>query len=139
MRVAFTSSDGTAVDRHFGAAEAFAIWEVDADRAELVELVSLASFGEDAEDRIALRVEVLRGCTLVFTQQIGGPGAARLVARHIHPLKSPGTEAVTTLVARLQGVLAGNPPPWLARALGRRPSSRQGVVTPGDEDAVQNP
>ncbi len=133
MRIAFTSSDGIAVDRHFGEAEAFAVWEVCATHSSFVELVPLTDPGDDGEDRILARADALRGCTLVYTQQIGGPAAAKLVARRIHPLKTPGTEPVTALVDRLQQVLRSGPPPWLARALGQAVDPRCSTAVHDDE------
>ena len=34
MRVAFTSTDGKAIDEHFGQATHFHLWEIAADKAE---------------------------------------------------------------------------------------------------------
>jgi nitrogen fixation protein NifX len=119
MRVAFSSSDGVRVDQHFGAAPTFSVWEVDEAGVRFVEQVGIDLEGEDAEDRILARVERLQGCTLVYTQAIGGPAAAKLVARRVQPLRVTGDETIAALLARLHELLQGAPPPWLARALGR--------------------
>ena len=50
--------------------------------------------------------------------QIGGPAAAKLVARKIHPLKTGAEIPVAEAIAKLQGVLKGTPPPWLRKAIG---------------------
>ncbi|HEX7598132.1 MAG TPA: hypothetical protein VF518_07945, partial [Polyangia bacterium] len=52
--------------------------------------------------------------------QIGGPAAAKLVARQIHPLKTAEDSPIASVVERLQGVLRGAPPPWLRKAMGQR-------------------
>lgn len=151
MRVAFTSSDGETVDEHFGQATHFYVWEVAAGRAEFVEIKGAfggagrthghgpdhvqglgAAASTDEDDRIAARADAIEGCALVYTLQIGGPAAAKLVARRIHPLKT-GTELpISTAVEKLQQVLRGRPPPWLRKALGMAPEP----TSPTDDEDV---
>ena len=118
MKVAFTSSDGRVVDQHFGQTRDFFVWEVGPREASFVSKVSAVTTSEDEEDRISARVGAIAGCAVVYTVQIGGPPAAKLVARRIHPMKT-GTEVpVAELVSKLQEVLRGTPPPWLRKAMG---------------------
>lgn len=119
MRVAFTSTTGEMIDQHFGQCRQFRIWEIEPDSARFSETLSVEESGEDEEDRIASRAELLRGCTIVYTLQIGGPAAAKLVANRIHPMKTTVPVPVEDTVQRLQQVLSGSPPPWLAKAMGR--------------------
>jgi nitrogen fixation protein NifX len=119
MKVAFTSTDGKTVDLHFGQASEYWIWEIGAERAELLGRVSpLVTEGEDEEDRTRARANAVAGCAIVYTQQIGSPAAAKLVARRIHPLKTGGEAPIAEVIAKLQEVLKGNPPPWLRKAMG---------------------
>jgi nitrogen fixation protein NifX len=120
MKVAFTSSDGETVDEHFGAARDFHVWEVGPDGAAFVGRASALATAEDEEDRIAARVNALAGCAIVYTLQIGGPAAAKLVARRIHPIKTAAPVPIQELVGRLREVLNGNPPPWLRKAMTAR-------------------
>jgi nitrogen fixation protein NifX len=62
-------------------------------------------------------------CAILCTAQIGGPAAAKLVARHIHPVKTAAATPVAEFVQRLQGVLRGHPAPWLRKAMGLAPPS----------------
>jgi nitrogen fixation protein NifX len=118
MKIAFASSDGSAVDRHFGLAEAFYLWEIDPERAVCIGRVDCGVNDDDQEDKINSRVNSLEGCTLVYSLQIGGPAAAKLVARHIHPLKTATEAPVAELATKLQQILQGRPPPWLSKAMG---------------------
>jgi nitrogen fixation protein NifX len=136
MKVAFTSTDGKTIDLHFGQASEYWIWEVGADSAELLGRVSplitegapqgapskdrgFAAESEiDEEDRTRARANAVSGCAIVYTQQIGGPAAAKLVARRIHPMKTGGDVPIADAIAKLQEVLKGNPPPWLRKAMG---------------------
>ena len=119
MKVAFTTSSGELIDQHFGQAEKFQIWELTPDEAHLVETVSLGAHGTDEEDRIATRAEALEECAIVYTMQIGGPAAAKLVAKKIHPMKTNTETPVAEIIGKLQAVLRGNPPPWLRKALNK--------------------
>ncbi|HTP49602.1 MAG TPA: nitrogen fixation protein NifX [Anaeromyxobacteraceae bacterium] len=119
MKVAFTSTNGERVDQHFGTAGHFYVWEVGPERAEFHSKVSALTSGGDEEDKISARASAIAGCTIVYTMQIGGPAAAKLVARRIHPMKTQAEVPVSEVVEKLQQVLKGNPPPWLRRAIGQ--------------------
>lgn len=121
MKVAFTSSDGLIVDQHFGMTRDFFVWEVGPrDAAFVSKVTALPTAGSevDEEDRIAARASAIAGCAIVYTVQIGGPAAAKLVARRIHPMKTATELPIAELVAKLQEVLRGTPPPWLRKAMG---------------------
>ena len=204
MRVAFTSTDGKAIDEHFGQATHFHVWEVGPDRAEFVHIVGAfggsgraqgqalepgpdrqrapetergfaagsdlertgglggtsstrppqqdagqgrahgrgpdhvvgpgAGAASDEDDRIKARAEAIEGCKLVYTLQIGGPAAAKLVARHIHPMKTGVELPIQAAVERLQEVLRGSPPPWLRKAMGIAPAGPRPELAGNDEE-----
>ncbi len=119
MKVAFTSTTGETIDQHFGMSENFRVWEIGSDEAHYLETVSVGAHGDDEEDKIAARADVLKECAIVYTMQIGGPAAAKLVARKIHPMKTNAAVDVNEIVGKLQEVLRGNPPPWLRKALAK--------------------
>lgn len=121
MKVAFTSSDGITVDQHFGQTDRFFLWEVGPQTAQFLEHVDAAGLGGDTEDRTTARAAALEGCSLVYTVQVGGPAAAKLVARRVHPMKTKTEVSIESLVAQLQGVLKNRPPPWLRKAMGELP------------------
>lgn len=119
MKIAFTTSNGETIDQHFGQCHSFQIWEVGADEAGFKETVSVDEHGDDEEDRIAARTKVLSECAIVYTMQIGGPAAAKLIAQKIHPMKTNKEVNLRETVARFQEVLRGNPPPWLRKAMNK--------------------
>jgi nitrogen fixation protein NifX len=119
MKIAFTTTDGSMIDQHFGQCDSFQIWEVGPDEAVFLELVTVEPHGSDEEDRIAARAKILADCAIVYTMQIGGPAAAKLVAQKIHPMKTNTEVSLPETVARLQEVLRGNPPPWLRKAMNK--------------------
>ena len=117
MRIAFTSSDGSTVDQHFGATRDFKVWEVGPDAAREVGTITALAASDDEEDRIAARANAIAGCAIVYTVAIGGPAAAKLVARKIHPLQTGIAVPIAEVVSKLQQVLRGTPPPWLRKAM----------------------
>ena len=119
MKVAFTSSSGEVIDQHFGQCQNFHIWEIGPDEAAQVATISGISTEGDEEDRITARGNALTDCAIVYTMQIGGPAAAKLVARKINPMKTNEEVPVAEIVSKLQAVLQGNPPPWLRKALNK--------------------
>ncbi len=123
MKIAFASADRVHVDEHFGRAEHFLIWEVGPDTAEFSGIVQVKAEGADEADRIEARSVALGDCALVYVAEIGGPAAARLVAKKIHPVKSKDREPIAKVVEKLQEVLRGSPPPWMRKAMmkGERP------------------
>ncbi len=128
MKVAFASTDKVHVDEHFGHAEEFYIWEIGPNDATLSAVVQVKAEAGDIDDKIEARTAVIADCALVYVAEIGGPAAARLVQKKIHPIKSKERESITVVVKKLQEVLKGNPPPWLRKAMlkGERPSAVKG-------------
>ena len=96
----------------------FFVWEVGPDEAAFVSKATALATSEHEEDRIAARASAIAGCAIVYTVQVGGPAAAKLVARRIHPMRTGAEVPVAELVAKLQQVLRGTPPPWLRKAMG---------------------
>jgi nitrogen fixation protein NifX len=126
MKVAFASTDKVHVDEHFGQAEQFYIWDIGPDQASfsgVVQVQAEADMPGHSDDKIEARGAALAECALVYVGEIGGPAAARLVAKKIHPIKSKQREPITAVVEKLQEVLKNNPPPWLRKAMlkGERP------------------
>ena len=117
MKVAFASTDKIHVDEHFGKAKEFYLWEIGPDNAEFTGVLQVDEGTGDTDDRIEARSAALDDCAIVYVGQIGGPAAARLVQKKIHPLKSKEEEPITVIVEKLQEVLQGNPPPWLRKAM----------------------
>ena len=127
MKVAFASSDKVHVNEHFGQAEEFYIWDIgpnDASFSGVVQVQSEADMPGHSDDKIEARGAALADCALVYVGEIGGPAAARLVAKKIHPVKSKEQEPIAEVVAKLQEVLKSNPPPWLRKAMlkGEKPA-----------------
>jgi len=121
MKIAFATDDGRQVDAHFGWAKSIAIYDVTPDE---IHYLTTAEFGghlaEDGnEDKLGPKLEAIEDCAILYVAAIGGSGAARVVAKNIHPVKVPAPESIASILERLQTVLRGTPPPWLRKALNK--------------------
>jgi len=121
MKVAFATEDLIHVNAHFGWAKQIAVYEITAEEATLERVLE---FGEDLEedgneDKLTPKLEAITECAILYVAAIGGSGAARVVARNIHPVRVPETETITNLTEKLQVVLRGTPPPWLRKAINK--------------------
>ena len=122
MRLAFATHDKAHVDAHFASAKTFLFYDVGPDSHSFIEAVQFGvvsnedSQHDDAEDRLAAKIEALTGTALLFVRAIGGPAAARVVRAKVHPIKLPSDEPIAQVSERVRTMLKGNPPPWLRRA-----------------------
>jgi len=121
MKIAFATQDMKRVDAHFGWAKNIAIYEVMPEGHHFVEVVEFAGdLEEDGnEDKLAPKLEAIKDCAILYVAAIGGSGAARVVAKNIHPVKVSQPEEISVLLTKLQEVLKGHPPPWLRKALNK--------------------
>lgn len=118
VKVAFASSDMKQVDQHFGAAQSFAIYALDMERAELVEVVQFGELAMDGnEDKLAAKIAALDGCIAVYTQAVGASAVAQLKRQGIQPVKVTPGAAIADLLESLQEELREGPSAWLARAI----------------------
>jgi len=121
LRVAFATGDMRQVDQHFGAATAFAIYELGPERSTLLEVAQFEAPAMDGtEDKLAGRIAALEGCAAVYCQAIGASAIAQLVAAGVQPLKVAAGTSVARLMVELCTELRDGPSGWLARALAQR-------------------
>lgn len=119
MKVAFATQDQQCVDAHFGWAKHLAVYEISPQGYHFVQDFA---FGDDLaedgnEDKLSPKLSAIHDCAIVYVAAIGGSAAARVVASKIHPVKVTQPEPILDVLDRLQGTLAGMPPPWLRKAM----------------------
>ncbi len=118
LRIACASNGGERLDGHFGSCGRFLIYQVSAEDCRLVDVRATAG-SEEAEDKNVWRADLIADCQVLHVVSIGGPAVAKVVRRNIHPVKHPRALDARAVMADMQRVIAGSPPPWLARAMGR--------------------
>lgn len=131
LRVAIATQDMRTLNAHFGSARRFAIYDVTPAETRFIEAVAFGdatdesgAHADDGTDRIGAKVAALTGCHLLFVLAIGGPAAAKVVGAHIHPVKLPAPEPIEGILARVQTMMTGNPPPWLRKVMGAQEQRR---------------
>lgn len=124
LKIAFATTDMHTVNAHFGSAPVMMIYEIGPDNHRLIEAIAFdevsgedGGHGDENEDRIEAKVQALSGCVMLFVCAIGGGAAARVVNNRIYPIKLPVPEPLTSVIARVQAMLRGSPPPWLRKLL----------------------
>ncbi|WP_210394703.1 NifB/NifX family molybdenum-iron cluster-binding protein [Motiliproteus sediminis] len=116
FRIAIASNDGKTIDGHFGSCEQFLIYEFDADT--VVPLEQRPASTEGGIDKNDYRAAQLADCHLLYVASIGGPAAAKVIKTGVHPLRDPNSTAISEALIKLQQVLKGTPPPWMAKMMG---------------------
>jgi nitrogen fixation protein NifX len=120
LKIAFATSDGTAVDQHFGWCRRFDVYEVGPEGSRLLETRLLDEASDDEENKIETRLGAVTDCVILNICDIGGTAAARVVKARIHPVKVVKGTSVADLLTRYVATLAGTPPPWLRKVLKAR-------------------
>jgi nitrogen fixation protein NifX len=148
IKVAFSSTDLRQVNQHFGSAESFAIYAVDQEHIQLLEVVqfgqgytdginadnpAVAENGMDNEDKLGAKMKALEGCVAVYSQAVGASATSQLKARGIQPIKVSSGADVLYLLKSLQEELRVGPTAWLAKAIGAYSS-----VNPARFDAMED-
>jgi len=123
LRVAVATQDAKAVNAHFGSAKKFAVYEVTPTASRFIEAVGFDETSDESGthnaeiDKIGPKVAAIAGCNLLFCLAIGGPAAAKVVSARIHPVKLSQPETIEAVIAKVQGMMSGDPPPWLRKAM----------------------
>lgn len=124
IRIAIATQDMKSLNAHFGSASKFAIYDVTATSSTFISAVAFDEVSDeggkhkdDGDDRITPKVDALCGVNLLFVRAIGGPAAAKVVRAKIHPVKIPDPQPIDNVIARVQTMLQGSPPPWLRKVL----------------------
>ncbi len=125
VRVAIASNSGELLDGHFGTCARLLVYQVSPDEIRLID-VRRTRGGDTADDKNAWRAASIADCHLLYVVSIGGPAAAKVVKHDVHPIKLPHGGEARTVLQETQAVLAGTPPPWLAKVMGKAPAMSWG-------------
>ena len=133
IKVAFASTDMKQVNQHFGSAESFAIYAVDMEHIQLLEVNQFGQLAQDGdEDKLVAKISALEGCVAVYSQAVGASAVAQLKAKGIQPIKVSQGADILYLLKSLQEELRLGPTAWLARAI-----ESQRPVDPSRFDAME--
>ena len=133
IKVAVASNSGESLNGHFGSCIRFLVYEMNATDIRLVGIRS-ALEADFSDDRNAFRVNLIRDCQVLYVVSVGGPAAAKVVRADIYPIKQIDGGEAREVLAKFQTVMAGNPPPWLAKILGVEAEERVRFTREENED-----
>ncbi|MEW5890263.1 MAG: NifB/NifX family molybdenum-iron cluster-binding protein [Pseudomonadota bacterium] len=121
IRVAFASDNRLRVNQHFGAAKGFLIYDVDANKTNLVAMGEFPAATMDGnEDKLAVKIDFLAGCAAVFVTAIGASAIKQLLAADIQPVRVAGSDRIETILADIQAGMRQGGVPWIDKALAAR-------------------
>jgi nitrogen fixation protein NifX len=124
VRVAVASNGGELLDGHFGSCTRFLVYQVSPDELRLIDVRTTAGAATTGEDKNAERAALIADCDVLYIVSIGGPAAAKVVKKDVHPVKFPNGGEAREVLAEMQRVLKDGPPPWLAKVMGRDAEAR---------------
>ena len=105
LKLAFASSDRKTVNQHFGAAQAFVVYEVSASDfqlAEVVEFSGQSTVRDGHEAKLDAKIRLLEGCSAVYCNAVGASAIRQLLAAGIQPLKVAEGSGIDEQVELLQ-------------------------------------
>ena len=118
LRVAFASADRVTVDPHFGAAVGFAIYALDGERAQLVELAGFPPESMDGnESKLPAKIAALSGCAAVYCLAAGGSAVKQLLAGGIQPMRLDDDTRIDSLLKQISAAVKDGGIPWVDKAL----------------------
>ncbi len=121
LKIAFATTDMETVNQHFGSAKSFALYAVNADKAEMLEVAQFGNLAQDGnEDKLAVKLKLLRGCAAVYCQAVGASAIRQIVAQNIQPVKVHEGSLIKDLIGDLQQEMQAGPSSWLAKAINRQ-------------------
>lgn len=116
MLIAFASSDGIHVNEHFGWSKSFELYRVtDANAKHVKTLDSSQDAIEDEHEKLAYKIGTVQEADIMYCSQIGPTASKMVLASKIYPMRAAENERIDEAITKLQGLLLGNPPPWLLR------------------------
>lgn len=126
LQVAFATSDLKQVDQHFGSAERFAIYRVEAERVTLLQVAEFGTLDQDGnENKLLEKFVLLDGCAAVYSQAIGPSAVRQLLGLGIQPMRVPEGSAISALITALQQEISAAAPGWVNRSLERQRRDRR--------------
>ncbi|MGE5466467.1 MAG: NifB/NifX family molybdenum-iron cluster-binding protein [Ignavibacteria bacterium] len=120
LKIAFATNDRVRVNQHFGAAEGFALYALDGERARLVEVAEFARESMDGnESKLPAKIAALSGCAAVYCLAVGGSAVRQLIAGGVQPIRLEEDTPIEKLLAEVQRAVREGGVPWIEKALRR--------------------
>jgi len=120
LKVAFASDDRSTVNQHFGAAVGFAIFALDGERSQLVELAEFPPETMDGnEHKLPAKIAALAGCAAVYCLAAGGSAVKQLLASGVQPIRVDDETVIDILLKQISAAIRDGGIPWVDKAVNR--------------------
>lgn len=134
LRIAFATDDRARVNQHFGAAAGFAVYALDGERAQLVQVAEFGAESMDGnEDKLAAKIAALSGCAAVYCLAVGGSAVRQLLAAGIQPIRLEAPESIDGLLATLKAAVRDGGVPWIDKLIKRDGDAARFARMAGEE------
>lgn len=118
LKVAFATTDMKSVNQHFGSSQSFAVYAVDPDEFQLLEVAQFGHLAHDGnEDKLVAKISMLADCSAVYSQACGASAVRQLMTKGIQPVRVEPDTRITDLIVALQYEMRVGPSAWLAKAI----------------------
>jgi nitrogen fixation protein NifX len=118
LKLAFASDDRATVNQHFGAAVGFAIYALDGERWQLVELAEFPPESMDGnEGKLPAKIAALAGCAAVYCLAAGGSAVKQLLAAGVQPVRLDDEAPIEPLLKQVSAAIREGGIPWVDKAL----------------------
>ena len=116
MTIAFASSDGKAVDQHFGWSKKFYLYEVDEYMSKFHREADSSNEPKEEKEKLDYKIATIEDADIMYCTQIGPTASKMIQSAGIHPVRVSEGEVIEEAITNLQEMLnGGNPPMWLLR------------------------
>lgn len=152
LRIAFATDDRARVNQHFGAAAGFAVYALDGERAQLVQVAEFGAESMDgndngvaaqgnageagvgrSHDKLAAKIAALSGCAAVYCLAVGGSAVRQLLAAGIQPIRLEAPESIDGLLATLKAAVRDGGVPWIDKLIKRDGDAARFARMAGEE------
>lgn len=116
MIIAFASSDGQAVDQHFGWSKKFYLYEVDDQSSSFFAEVDSSEEPQEEKAKLNYKIGTIEEADIMYCTQIGPTASKMVQSAGIHPVRVAEGEGIEDAIEKVKEMLRDNPPMWLLRA-----------------------
>jgi nitrogen fixation protein NifX len=118
LKVAFASNDRATVNQHFGATEGFAIYALDGERAQLVQLAEFPPETMDGnENKLPAKIAALAGCAAVYCLAAGASAVKQLLTAGVQPIRLDDEAGIEPLLKQISQAIREGGIDWVDKAL----------------------
>ncbi|WP_317933272.1 dinitrogenase iron-molybdenum cofactor N-terminal domain-containing protein [Halioxenophilus sp. WMMB6] len=123
IRVAVASNSEEQLNGHFGSCIRYLIYQMSGTELKLIDARS-ALAADFSDDKNLFRANLIADCDVGYFVSVGGPAAAKVIRAGVYIIKEIAGGEAREVLGRLQQVMAGSPPPWLAKIMGAKTEDR---------------